>query len=198
MFLDGLKSILEREDDIEIVAEALNGEEAIKVADRMTLDIILMDVTMPRLNGFTTTAKIKEKYPNIKVLLLTMHGSRDFIEQALEIEADGYVLKNTGKDELTHAIFSLGNGEKYYSEEVKRSFMDSFGKKSAPQAAINLSKREIEVLRLVVQELSTTQIADKLFISHHTVDTHRKNLLSKLGVKNTAGLVKYAMQNGLS
>jgi DNA-binding NarL/FixJ family response regulator len=196
MFIDGLRSILDKQNNIEIVAEALNGVQAVKMAGENNIDLVLMDVNMPKLNGIEAARTIKEQFPNVKILLLTMYGTRDFIEKALEINVDGYILKNTGKEELMTAIATLMRNEKFYSEEVKNSFMGSFARKTSNVQEVHISKREVEVLKLVAQELTTAQIADKLFISHHTVDTHRKNLLSKLGLKNAAGLVKFAMQKG--
>jgi DNA-binding NarL/FixJ family response regulator len=193
MFIDGLRSILDKQNNIEIVAEALNGVQAVKMAGENNIDLVLMDVNMPKLNGIEAARTIKEQFPNVKILLLTMYGTRDFIEKALEINVDGYILKNTGKEELMTAIATLMRNEKFYSEEVKNS---SFARKTSNVQEVHISKREVEVLKLVAQELTTAQIADKLFISHHTVDTHRKNLLSKLGLKNAAGLVKFAMQKG--
>lgn len=128
-----------------------------------------------------------------------MFSSREYIEKLLRVGADGYILKNTGKAELQEAIETLMQGESYFSKEVTERIMEGLQKKKDAkknQLLVELTEREIDVLKLIAQEFTTTEIAEKLFISHHTVETHRKNLISKLNVRNIAGLVKYAIQNG--
>ena len=159
-----------------------------------------MDINMPEMDGIEATKLVKTKHPLLKILMLTMFSSRDYIEKLLRAGADGYILKNTGKAELQEAIETLMNGESYFSKEVTERIMEGLQKKKNMEKStylVELTEREIDVLKLIVQEFTTAEIAEKLFISTHTVETHRKNLISKLNVRNIAGLVKYAMQNGL-
>jgi len=143
--------------------------------------------------------ELKEKHPAVKVIMLTMHNSSDHIQKLLKAGADGYILKNTGKEELSLGIETVMRGKSFFSREVTEVIMENLqGKKSRAQAVTELTARETEVLKLIVKELTTHEIAEQLFISPNTVETHRKNLISKLNVKNVAGLVKYALQHGLA
>jgi two-component system, NarL family, nitrate/nitrite response regulator NarL len=200
MFIDGIKALLEPNKTFSIIGEANNGFQVIEKLEKNEVDIILMDVNMPELDGIETTKQIIKNYPKIKVLMLTMFNTRDYIEKVLKAGAHGYILKNTGKEELQEAIIKVIEGESFFSKEVTEKIMQGLQRKKEAQSDplfIELTEREKEVLKWIVEELTTQEIADKLFISHHTVETHRKNLISKLNVKNTAGLVKYALQNGI-
>lgn len=200
LFIDGIKSLVKTMKNMEIIAEVNNGKELLEVLDKTTCDIILMDINMPEMDGIEATKLVKTKYSTVKILMLTMFSSRDYIEKLLRAGADGYILKNTGKAELQEAIETLMNGESYFSKEVTERIMEGLQKKKNMEKStylVELTEREIDVLKLIVQEFTTVEIAEKLFISTHTVETHRKNLISKLNVRNIAGLVKYAMQNGL-
>ena len=200
MFIDGIKSLIKGNKTIQVVAEANNGEALLETLTKTPVNLILMDVNMPVMDGIETTKKVKELFPDIKVIMLTMFGTRDYIEKLLRAGANGYILKNTGKEELTTAIEKVMQGESYFSKEVTERIMEGLqGKKNETNPMmVELTEREKDVLRLIAQELTSREIADKLFISFHTVETHRKNLISKLQVKNIAGLVKYAVQNGLA
>jgi DNA-binding NarL/FixJ family response regulator len=200
LFIDGIKSLVKTMKNMEIVAEVNNGKELLEVLEKKTCDIVLMDINMPEMDGIEATKLVKTKHPLLKILMLTMFSSRDYIEKLLRAGADGYILKNTGKAELQEAIETLMNGESYFSKEVTERIMEGLQKKKNMEKStylVELTEREIDVLKLIVQEFTTAEIAEKLFISTHTVETHRKNLISKLNVRNIAGLVKYAMQNGL-
>jgi two-component system, NarL family, nitrate/nitrite response regulator NarL len=200
MFIDGIKALLKTEKDIEVVGEALNGKALLAVLDKSTPDIVLMDINMPEMDGIEATKELAANFPHIKVIMLSMHANTEFVVGLIESGASGYILKNTGKKELTHAIRSVHSGSPYFSEEITASIMSSF--KNPERTVRNaemekLTEREKDVLKLIASEFSTKEIADKLFISTNTVETHRKNLFSKLKVKNLAGLVKYALQTGL-
>ncbi len=200
LFIEGVRSLVDSMDNIEIIAEVSNGQELVDLLTHQSCDIILMDINMPVLDGIEATKQIKKSYPQIKILMLTMFSSRDYIEKLLKVGADGYLLKNTDAKELKLAIETVVNGDSYFSKEVTARIMDGLQKKKTDEKfkhLIELTDREIDVLKLIVQEFTTAEIAEKLFISTHTVETHRKNLISKLNVRNIAGLVKYAMQNGL-
>lgn len=200
IFRDGIRSILEKEKDLEVVDEAANGMEVLEKLESSKVDVIIMDIDIGKPTGIEVTGIVVEKYPDIKVLILSMIGLHDFVIQALETGATGYILKNTGKDEVITAIRSVAKGDSYFSKEVSSILVEQLHKPRSIKKrseGIPLTAREIEVLQLIAQEFSNPEIAKKLFISIRTVDTHRRNLLEKLGLKNTAGLVKYAITKGL-
>jgi DNA-binding NarL/FixJ family response regulator len=201
IFRDGIKSILEKEKDMKVVEEAARGSEVIEKVNKSDgIDVIVLDIDMGKPNGIEITEVLSKEYPDIKILILSMMGLHDFIIQALEKGAIGFILKNAGKDEMLTAIRSVAKGDSYFSREVSSILIEHLNKPRVSKkriADIPLSARELEVLKLIVEENSNPEIAEQLFISIRTVDTHRRNLLEKLGVKNTAGLVKYAIQKGL-
>ena len=201
MFIDGIKLLLKSRKDFLVVGESQNGVELLNALNKQEADLILMDVNMPEMNGEEATKLVKKQFPKTKVLMLTMFSSRDYIEKLLRAGADGYILKNTGKEELTQAIDTLISGKSFYSQEVTMRIMEGLQQKKEAENNphfVELTLREKDVLKLIVKELTSHEIADELYISFHTVETHRKNLISKLQVKNIAGLVKFALQNGLA
>jgi two-component system nitrate/nitrite response regulator NarL len=198
MFLEGISALLKDIPEIHVVAVALSGKQVMDIVRTEFIDIVVSDISMPEMDGIELTKLLKKSNPAIKILILSTHNDSKMIVNLMQSEVDGYILKNAEKDELVQALFSIAEGEKYFSEEVKKEYMDSFfaaAKKKELQT--KLSRREIEILKNIAMELTAQEIADKLFISQNTVNTHRKNLLNKLHAKNTAGLVKYAMQHGL-
>lgn len=200
MFIDGLKSILSQQEQCEIIAKANNGLEVLEQLKMHAIDVVLMDVNMPEMDGIEATKMVRELHPEVKILMLTMFNTRDYIEKLLKAGAHGYILKNTGKDELIEAIEKVNSGESFFSEEVKLKIMEGLQQKKNLEKDmfnIELTEREKQVLTLIVKEYTTNEIAEELFISPHTVETYRKNLTSKLPVKNIAGLVRYAIQMGL-
>lgn len=200
IFRDGIKSLLSKEKDINVVAEASNGIELLEIVEQHKIDVVIMDIDMGIPNGIETTAILKRKFPSINVLILSMLGLHDFIIQALEVGAIGYILKNAGLDEMLTAIKCVANGDSYFSKEVSASLIQQLNRPKTSKKKntdIPLSPRELEVLNLIAQEYSNHEIAEKLFISIRTVDTHRRNLLEKLSMKNNVGLTKYAISKGL-
>jgi len=198
MFIDGLKVLLLQEPAISVIGAALNGRDLLNLLEKQTPDIILMDINMPVLDGIETTKIIKKKYPTVKVLMLTMYSTKQYITSMIAVGANGYILKNTGKEELMKAIEVLQSGNTYYSQEVTTRVMESFRKKDLhAEANPELTQREKEVLLLLAEEFTASEIGDKLNISHYTVDAHRKNMLSKFNVRTTVGLVKFAIERGL-
>lgn len=198
MFVDGLKSLLEEEKELCVVGEAKNGLEVLEICDREPVDIVIMDINMPLMDGIQTSREISKKHPLVKVLGLSMYNDRDYIADILKAGALGYVLKNTGKENLLNAIFTLRSGATYLSEEVSKTLLSSF-MKNVPyeHATEKLSDREKEVLDCIASGLTTQEIGEKLFISKNTVETHRKNLLYKLKARNTAELVNNAYKQKL-
>ena len=200
IFRDGVRSILEKEKDMEVVDDAANGQEVIEKIESLEIDVLVLDIDIGKPNGIEITEMVSKNYPEVKILILSMMGLHDFVIQALEKGAIGFLLKNTGKDEVLTAIRSVSKGDSYFSREVSAVLIEQLQKPTSSRkknADIPISPREIEVLRLIAQEFSNSEIAEKLFISIRTVDTHRRNLLEKLGAKNTAGLVRFAIQKGL-
>jgi DNA-binding NarL/FixJ family response regulator len=198
MFIDGIKLILEKEPSICIIGEALNGKYLLDLMVEKNPDIILMDINMPIINGIEATRIIKSKYPKVKVLMLTMYSTKQYIMSMLAAGTDGYILKNTGKDELLKAIETLQRGETYYSQEVTTKIIDSLRKKDVlVNTNPELTPREKEILKLLAENLDAYEVGKRLNISHHTVKAHRKNMLSKFNVHSTMSLVKLAIERGL-
>ncbi|MBL4655431.1 MAG: response regulator transcription factor [Bacteroidia bacterium] len=202
IIIDGLKSLLAGHENIQVIGTAGNGIEALKELEEKKCHVIIMDIKMPEMNGIEATSAIKKKYPDVNIVALTTYGEKKLIQEIIKAGALGYILKNTGKQELDAAIIAVANGQKYYSSEVAMKLLDADqGSKVTVykgdfEEAEVLTQREIDVLRLIANEHTTAEIGEKLFISVNTVETHRKHLIQKLNVKNVAGLVKYAIQNG--
>ncbi len=207
LFIAGVKALLQDATEINLLGSAENGKMLLDLLAVQPADVILMDINMPIMSGVETTKVIREKYPNTKVLALTMFDDTLHINEMINAGASGYLLKNAGKEELETAIKKVHSGEKYVSNEVsvkliERMFTNQQDKAASPNPNPNvrkseLTKREIEIIKLIAQEMTNAEIAAKLNNSPMTIITHRKNLLRKLGVKNTAGLIKYAIHNGL-
>ncbi len=196
MFLDGLLSILHSEDDYNILLTAKNGKHITKYLEinpDEKVDLIITDITMPEMDGITLNKMVKERKSTIKTLVVSMHNNADMIDNLIAHDVDGYVPKNAEKEELLKAIQTILNGEKYFSREIKDIYMENkFSKKKNEE--VKLTQREIDVITLIAQEFTTQEIADKLFLSKHTIESYRKNLIAKLNVRNLAGLTKYAMK----
>ena len=198
MFIDGLKSLLRKQETFIVVAEALNGNEALKILEKQKIDIVLTDISMPQMSGIELTKIVKLKYPEIKVIVISMHNDHSVVSEIIMAEAEGYILKNTGKKELFDALTKVANNSTYYSNDVLSVMMQTIKvEKKLTEEIKQLSEREIEILKLIVEELSSEQIAEKLFISKRTVDTHRINILSKTNSKTLVGLIKYSVRNNL-
>jgi DNA-binding NarL/FixJ family response regulator len=200
MFREGIKALLDKEKHISVVGDVADGNEVINFLENNEVDIILMDIDMGKPNGIDATFNLKKKFPDVNVLALSMYGEHNYILKMIEAGANGYILKNAGKEEMLTAINSVAAGGSYFSREVSVRLFENINKlqkKESDKSDIPLTNREIEILKLISQEYSNAEIADKLFISIRTVDTHRRNLIEKLRVKNTAGLVKYAMKKGM-
>lgn len=202
MFVEGIESILEGQDHIQVVSKCYTGTEVFEKIQQATPDVILLDINLPGLNGLEVCQRLSKEFPDVKVLALSMHNEESFVTEILKYGAQGYILKNTGKKELISAIETIHSGQSYFSEEVTETIMKSLvnqrtgGKKSATLAP-KISRREKDVLELIIKEFTTQEIADTLFISLKTVESHRRSLLTKLGVRNTAGLVRVAVENQL-
>ncbi|MCY7408871.1 MAG: response regulator transcription factor [Chitinophagales bacterium] len=193
MFIAGLKLIIQSFENIEVVGEALSGEAALELLEKVNADVILLDTNMPGMDGIDAAKEIRKKFPDVKILMVTMHKQKEFIIQLIALGISGYILKNTGADELYTAIRTVYEGGEYFGEEVTKEIVQGMRNKSSLPEIQSFSKREMEILKLLTEELSSAEIAERLFISHHTVESHRKNMHIKAGVKNTAGLIRYAI-----
>lgn len=201
MFIDGIRSLLRKEENLLVVAEANSGEEAVDVLSKTEVDLVVTDISMPGMSGTELARTIKENTPEIKVLVLTMYNDREIINEILLTEAEGYILKNTGKQELLKAIDKITNGGTYYSNEVMEIILDNIKRDKVrtpdEEKAKELTQRELEILQLICEEYSTADIAAELFISPRTVETHRKHILQKTQAKTIVGLIKFALANKL-
>ncbi len=204
---DGIKALLRTSDDIRIVGECSDGSQVLDALnEHENVDIVLMDINMPEMNGLQATEAVLRDFPTVKVVALTMYNEDSYISKILNLGASGYILKNTGKQELLDALYKIKEGGNYFSEEVTQQMMSRFMNKkqkresSRPSEEVleRLTEREKEVLRLISMEYTNHEIAEQLSVSSRTIDSHRRNLLQKLDVKNTAGLVRFALQNGLA
>lgn len=201
IFREGIASMIEDEEDMVIAGQASDGAELLGIVKNAQPDIILMDIDMGDFNGINATKSIKEMYPQINVLGLSMHNESEFIIKILEAGASGYLVKDAGSLEMMNAIRTIYEGGNYYSQEIFPVFIEHITKGTKSKESkkeSTLTKRETEVLKLIVEEYSNAEIAKELFISIRTVDTHKRNLIEKLKVKNTAGLVKYALKHNIT
>lgn len=198
MLIDGVKALLVGQDQFQIVAESPNGKEALSLLEKNKVDIIITDLSMPEMSGVELVREVKLRYPHIKILVLSMHNNRETISEILMSEAEGYILKNTGKQELLSALEKINNHGTFYSNEVLSLMVEKVKHdKKKENALIRLTEREKEILLLITREFSSEEIAQKLFISKRTVDTHRINILAKTNSTTLVGLIKFAFQNGL-
>lgn len=195
LFRNGLKILLDAIDEFEVVAEAGNGEEIIKIVRNCGCDIILMDIDMPLMDGIDATRKSLELNPGIKVIALSMYGDEEYYYRMVDAGAKGFILKDSDISEVKEAILTVFNGGNYFSQELLYNVIQKIKTRETENRLANLSKREKEILFKICEGLSNQEIADTLFISKRTVDKHRANLLSKTNSKNTASLILYAIKN---
>lgn len=192
--IEGIKSLLQNQDYIEIVGSANAAQNCLQFLKSKTIDVILMDINLPDINGIELCGIIKNEYPNIQVIALSTHNQGSYIRKMIENGASGYLLKNTDKHEILKAISTVNDGKSYLTVEAERSLRyENELQNKLPK----LTKREKEVLTNIANGMTNLQISEKLFISIDTVDSHRKNLHTKLNVKNTAMLIRFATENGL-
>jgi len=196
----GLKMLLNDKHDMEVVGEASDGEEGIREAERLRPDVVLMDLSMPHgMDGLTATRELKSRMPDVAVLILTMHDDDEYLFRAIHAGASGYVLKSAPHEELTAAVRSVAGGDAYLNPTATRRLMNEYLEqmRGGGRSANTLSEREKEVLTLIAKGYSNKEIADRLMISVKTVETHKSNVMEKLGLRSRPELVKFAMQKGL-
>lgn len=199
--IDGLVSLLRDEPRLEISGTCTSGAAALAWLQEQEgqIDILISDVSMPLMSGLELTLKVKELYPEIQVIILTMHADNSLITDVFKAGASGYLLKNTGKQELLEAIERVKMGQRYYSPAVSEILLESRNHSEGPSDGlpIHLTERELEIMQLIAKERSNQEIADQLFISERTVETHRKNIFRKLDTKSVVGVIKFMAKHNL-
>lgn len=202
--IDGLKSLLSETKNLSIVAEAKNGKDAVDALTKTPVDVVLMDVEMPVMNGWDATKIITARYPHTKVIALSTFSEKAIVKKMLSAGASGYILKNINKEMLIEAIVAVHDGEQYFSGEISLALLKPSSEeiilpnKQTASSLHLLSSREIEILKWIASGLSNIEIGEKLFISHKTVKAHRENIMKKLNLHNVVEVVRYAIDNGLT
>ena len=200
---NGIRSLLDKQSDIDVVGEATDGLEVLQKLEKgMKVDLVLTDINMPQLNGLALLEELKNKSPEIKVLILSMLDHENYVMQAVNNGAGGYLLKNVSEEELIFAIRHVSAGNLYVCSELTSKLVTKLSSIPAEnnkelKVAIDLSRREIEILLLIAEGFTNNEIAEKLFTSRRTVEGHRQNLLEKTGARNTATLIRFAVRNGI-
>lgn len=194
LILNGIRTIIEQNDDIELVGEASDGRELLRKLLEVPADVVLLDINMPVMDGIETALHARNKFNDVKVLVFSQYDNKRFVKRVLKSGASGYLLKNAPADEVVMAIRLVYDGGFYLSRDLTYVFEEQKERQES-KLFPDISKREMDVLKLICDEKNTQEIADTLCISPHTVETHRSNLLLKIGAKNTAGLVKWALEN---
>lgn len=197
---NGIKSLLEKDTDLQVAGEGMNGHEVLQLlAGGAVADIVLADMNMPGMSGLELIAEIKNLYPKIQVVILSMLDHEKYVSQAFNAGACGYLLKNVSADEMIFAIKHVNSGGKYLCSELSFKLLERliYAPEAPDQVDIEFSKREMEILNLIAEGLTNTEIADKLFTSKRTVEGHRQSLIDKTGARNTAALIKYSILNGI-
>lgn len=202
MFVDGIESILKLEEGVNVVGRCYDGASVLAFVQKQPTDIVLLDVNLPDMSGIEVCKQLAAVNPSVKVLAISMYNEESYVSEILNHGARGYILKNTGREELLKAIKTVQGGATYFSKDVTETIMKGLmnRRKSSSKSSADIpkiSRREKEVLRLIAEEFTTQEIADKLFISLKTVESHRANLLAKLNARNSAGLVRISLENGL-
>ena len=197
LFIEGLTALLHDAPHIHFAGVASNGIEAVELAGQHPeADLFIMDISMPQMDGIQAMKELKKRKCAIPILALTQNDDGGSVSRAMKAGVSGYILKTANRDEFVEAIQTVAGGEQYFSNKAKDAVIFSLTGHERP-GKIELTKREREILKLIANEMTTNEIADQLFISPYTVETHRKNLIQKLGVRNLAGLVRYAVEHGL-
>lgn len=201
IFRKGLRLILDDDNELECVGEAENGRQLLALLDMAPVDVILLDLKMPEMDGIEVTKNVRFKHPTIKIVILTMHDDEHYILHLMEAGANGYLIKNADPEEVKTAIHAVQANGYYFNDHVSNIMLKTIMNKNAIAPSFNstikLTDKEKEVLKLICQEHTTAEIGEKIFLSPRTVEGIRAMLLEKIGVRNTAGLVIYALKNGI-
>jgi DNA-binding NarL/FixJ family response regulator len=201
MVRDGVKNLINQNKDLVVVGEASSGSQALELFDSLNPDLLIMDISMPDMNGMEVSKLILAKNPQANIVILSMYDDEDYISRCLEYGVKGYVIKNESGSELDYAIRSVLIGKNYFSRQAQdvifRKYSQNVSKKKQREDSVKLTKREVEIIKLIAEGMTSQEMANKLFISPRTVETHRANLMKKIGVKNAIELVKKAEQMDL-
>jgi DNA-binding NarL/FixJ family response regulator len=195
--IEGIEHMLLAEADVDVVGTAHHGGEVLAFLLEHDADIILMDISMPVMNGIDTCAKVKSTHPQVQVIALTMMQEASLIQRMLKAGASGYLMKNSGKEELLQCIHAVVEGKTYYADEVKEVLLSDLTTPTTKTPFPQLSRREKQILSMIANELTTGEISEQLHISFGTVETHRRNIMQKLGARNTAGMIRMAVEHSL-
>ncbi len=197
----GIRALLDASEEVAVLGETSNGREAVELCRSLQPDVVLMDVAMPELNGIDATRQIVAEFPEIRILMLSMHGEQQYLYESLRAGARGYVPKAAAFTELLSAIREVMAGRRYVSPSLADAVIEDYVRRaqgnSLPHEGDQLSAREREVIQLIAEGHSSAEVASTLFISVRTVDTHRHNIMQKLKIRSVAGLTKFAIRNGL-
>lgn len=195
----GLKALLHSLANIQVVGEASDGHEAVDVVEKLEPDVVIMDIAMANLNGLEAASRVTKQWPKVKVIILSMHANEEYVGQALDVGATGYLLKGAEPAELELALKAVVRGETYLSPSISKQLVQDYlsHRKEKPGSTVELTARQREVLQLIAEGCSTKDIANKLGLSVKTVDTHRTELMRRLDIHDVAGLVRYAIRRGL-
>jgi DNA-binding NarL/FixJ family response regulator len=201
LLIDGLRAILERRPHFEIVGVAKDGYQAAELSRQLDPDVVIMDISMPKLNGIDASARILRDQPHIKIIILSMHADQHFVQESLRVGVRGYILKESAASEVIEAVHSVGRGELFFSKSIRMQVMEDYIRSIREEPCSEtspLSAREREVLQILAEGNSTKEISSILNVSVKTVESHRKQIMNKLGLHSIAELTKYAIRHGLT
>lgn len=194
----GFRSLLQNFEGFQVIGEAANGHQVLQLVDTLKPDLVLMDIAMPELNGLEATARIAKEFPQVRVIILSMHANEEYARRAIRAGAQGYLLKRSSTAELELAVRAVARGEPYFTPTISKHLLADYARQLGPASPLEqLSPRKREVLQLIAEGYSRKEIAEKLSISVKSFDVYRSEIMEQLGIEDTAGLVRFAIQNGL-
>lgn len=198
LFNDGMKMMLAAEGDIDIMGQVFSGKDVLHAVHTLQPDLLLLDINMPHQNGLEVAEKMRQSYPAVRIIMLTMYSDRKFVDDCKRLGVPGYILKNSGVDEVLNAIETVLAGQRYYDPKLTKSTNPDQHADDSFQRQFQLTKRELEIIGLTGQSFTNEEIANRLFLSLATVKTHRNNINLKLGIKQPTDLVRFAIEHGLA
>jgi len=199
LFADGIQQVIDATNGFKVVATCNSGSEALELLCKTPVDLLLLDLKMPGMDGLETARAVKASHPQLRLLIITMLSHTSYIQRLIRTGVEGYILKDSGQEELLTALETIGKGGKYYSKDVTQALIEGMAPRNTRSGLdkVQLTDREHQVLQLVAKQLTTREIARKLFVAESTIITHRKNIMRKLDVSNSVGMVKLATESGL-